>query len=121
MASELAQRISARVGAELNSSAKTQEELAKHLGVTQPMISRRLAGKYAFPLNELPLLAGFFGITVADLCDERGQAADNSGQHSVSPAPTHIPQDPPKVEGDAGSRERLDRPAATQDAERKSA
>ena len=36
--------------------------------------------------------------------EPEGRAAENSGQHTVSPAPT--------LQGEPGSRERLDRPAA---------
>jgi hypothetical protein len=38
-----------------------------------------------------------------------GRSADKSGQHPVSPAPKTL------AEGDAGSRERMDRPAAAHD------
>lgn len=53
--------------------------------------------------NEVRYPVEDFEAWLAGLTDDVGRAAENSGQHAVSPAPSP---------GDAGSRERLDRPAA---------
>jgi transcriptional regulator with XRE-family HTH domain len=88
---------------------RKQADLAQYLDVTQSAISRRLAGKQPFPLADLAEVARFLEVPLASLIpgsagdDVAGQAVGNSGQHSVSSAP---------VDGDAESRERLDRPAA---------
>lgn len=66
----LPQQVAKRVKHELAATGRTQRELAEHLKVSNPMISYRLAGRYSFPLHELPAVAEFFGITVADLLDE---------------------------------------------------
>lgn len=86
MPTEFAKRLSKRIQTELDKHGITQEQFAEALGVQQSTISRRLAGKHAFPLTDLPVIADLFGITVSDLLG--GQAADQSEQHSVSPAPT---------------------------------
>ena len=79
-----------------------QKQLAERIDMKPAMLSHRLQGRTALSLHEIDLIAGALDVPVATLLRVTGQAADNSGQHSVSPA--HA--------GESGSRERLDRPAA---------
>lgn len=44
---------------------KQQTDLAKYLGVTQGTISRRLAGKLPFRIQDLESIAAFLGVDVA--------------------------------------------------------
>lgn len=108
MAYTFTQRIADTVKAALKNTARTQTELADHLGITQPNISRRLRGEQPFRLEEIAGIADFFGTTVEAVIG--GRAAGNSGQHTVSPAPTHM--DPPRASREAESGK--DRPAATE-------
>lgn len=103
MAQTFAERIAAKIATELKAAGRTQTQLADHLGIAQPNVSKRFRGVQPFPLDDLPKVAEFLGTTIEKLLG--GQAAENSGQHSVSPAPT-------PAKGEPGSRERLDRPAA---------
>ena len=99
MAYKFTERIATLVAADLKAHGRTQQQLADHLGITQPNVSKRLRGESPFTLDELPKIAEFFGTTIEHLLE--GRAADNSGQHTVSPAPTlKTPQ------GEPGSRER---------------
>lgn len=56
---------------------ENQTVLAAVLGVTQPGISERLAGKRAWRTADLEALAKHYGVTVADLVadDESGEDA----------------------------------------------
>jgi len=75
MASEYSQSIADRVTKRLAATDQTQTQLAAALGVTQTTISRRCAGKNDWPIGDLPLVAGFFGITLAELTDPASAAA----------------------------------------------
>ncbi len=75
MTSSLTHVIAERVRVELNTSARTQQELATYLGISQPGISRRLAGLYAFSVHELPKVAEFFGLSVNELLERKQQAS----------------------------------------------
>lgn len=86
MAYALPQRVATNINHLLATQGRTQAELASHVHVTQSMISRRLAGRYAWPLRELPLIAEFFGVAVDSLLGEP-EPQRKSGQHPVSPAP----------------------------------
>lgn len=80
------------VRGEMLHQGKSQTELAMALGITQQAFSRRLLGKVAFDVNELTTLAAVLDVDVQQLLPSvsgvRGVAAQNSGQHTVSPAPT---------------------------------
>lgn len=104
-----AQRIAIRIAAELKNAGRTQTQLADHLGITQPRVSARFRGVNPFTLDDIPKVAEFLGCTVEDLLG--GQAADNSGPHSVSPAPTL--KNPPRASREAESG--MDRPAAAEE------
>lgn len=85
----------------------TGKALAERIGMGQRSMSKRLVGAVVFKAAEVAQIADVLGIPVAELlrvADGVGRAAGNSGDHSVSPAPASP--------GDAGSRERLDGPAA---------
>jgi transcriptional regulator with XRE-family HTH domain len=71
MAQTLSQRIAATVRDRLADEGRTQTELAKYLGITQPNITRRLNGEYSFATNELESVAAFFGIALTDLIGGR--------------------------------------------------
>lgn len=71
MAYELPQQIANKVKNALADQELTQSALAAHLGVSQSMISRRLAGVYAWPLHELAPLAEFLGISVNELLSSK--------------------------------------------------
>lgn len=94
MTQSLTQQVAERVKQELADTGRTQKQLAEHLNVSGPLISCRLSGKYAFPLSEMPAVAAFFGLSVADLLG--GQAAAGveqpvtQGMHPVSPAPDAV-------------------------------
>jgi transcriptional regulator with XRE-family HTH domain len=104
VAKTLPLRIAANLRALLADRSMRQQELADILGVAQGTVSRYLAASRTPRVVELERIAEVFGITIGELCDSDavGGAAQNGGQHTVSPAPL----------GDAGSRERLDGPAA---------
>lgn len=90
----------------------TLAEVQKRLKVSRStMLRRRQRGlppraikvgrEVRYPVDE-------FEAWFKSLKDDVGRAADNSGQYPVSPAPT-------PEQGESGSRERLDRPAAYTD------
>lgn len=107
MTTTFAKRIATRIAAELKAAGRTQTQLADHLGIAQPNVSKRFRGLTSFSLDDMPKVAEFLGCSVEDLIG--GPAAGNSGQHSVSPAPTHV--GPPRASREAESGK--DRPAAT--------
>jgi excisionase family DNA binding protein len=87
----------------------TTAEVQKRLQVSRAVLYRwrregvgpraiKLGSAVRYPVADLEAW-------LAGLTDDVGQAAGNSGQHTVSPAPS-------PVEGESGSRERLDGPAA---------
>lgn len=98
MAYDLSWRIANWVRAELIVTGRTQAQLAEHLGIGQPAVSRRLRGKHPFLVDELTKIAEYFGVSVADVID--GRIADNSGHHSVSPAPSLPPRASQEAESD---------------------
>jgi len=84
-----------------------QKELAERIGVKPAMLSHRLQGRTPLSLHEVDLIAGALDVPVSTLLEVTGEAARNSGQHSVSSAPA----------GESDSRERLDGPAARHEEE----
>ena len=96
------EQIAANVRVELARHNMRQKELAERIDMTPAMLNKRLHGRTPLSVHEIDRIAGALHVPVATLLHVTGQAADNSGQHSVSPAPA----------GEPGSRERLDRPAA---------
>lgn len=68
-------QIGQNVKAELIRLGVGQEKLAEVLGVTQPQISRRLAGSIGFEAAELVRIAAELGIPAARLVDVATPAA----------------------------------------------
>lgn len=48
----------------------SQRRLGEVLGLTQPPLSKRLAGKVAFDMDEIEAIAAFFDVPVTDLFDD---------------------------------------------------
>ena len=61
------ERVSANVRAEIARKRLTQTEMAKALGMTQQMLSRRVNGYVEFSVNELVALATLLGTTTEHL------------------------------------------------------
>ena len=55
------------VRAWMGRTGTTQVDLAEVLGISQPNLSARLQGKTAFVIHDLAVIAGYFGVTLADL------------------------------------------------------
>lgn len=68
------QRVAANVRAELGRHRRSQTELGQALGLTQSAVSRRLAGKVAFDIDELHTMAEWLGVTLAVLLGEQAAA-----------------------------------------------
>ena len=68
------------IKSEFNRTGKTQKDLAKHLGVTHPQISRLLSGKRQLKANEIGPVAEFFG----------GQVPAWIGQGNVVPVVGYV-------------------------------
>lgn len=101
------EQIAANVRVELARHNMRQKELAKRIDMKPAMLSHRLQGRTALSLHEIDRIAGALDVPLSTLLDVTGQAADNSGQYSVSSAPA----------GESESRERLDGPAARHEGE----
>lgn len=56
-----------RVRAEMAAQRRTQGELAEALGITVPMVRRRMAGEVAFSAVELARTARFLDVSVDSL------------------------------------------------------
>ncbi len=65
----------------------SQAELAEVLGVSQSNVSYRLRGKTAFVIHDLAIIAGYLGITVADLLGTVGTSPIVLPQNAENPAP----------------------------------
>jgi len=59
----------ATIRAELARRNSTQSALAAHLQLSQPAVSRRMAGKVAWRVGELAAAADFFGLPASKLID----------------------------------------------------
>ena len=102
------QDISAAIRATVQRRGVKQKWLADQLHIPPSQFGRRLRGEAKFTTPQIIGIAQVLGITETELlADATGQAADNSGQHSVSSAPA----------GESDSRERLDGPAARHEEE----
>lgn len=99
-------QVASNVRVELARHNLRQKELAERIDMKPAMLSHRLQGRTALSLHEVDLIASALDVPVATLLHVTGQAAENSGQHSVSSAPI------PSAAGESESRERLDGPAA---------
>jgi predicted XRE-type DNA-binding protein len=64
----------------------SQTELAEVLGVSQSNVSYRLRGKTAFVIHDLAIIAGYLGITVADLLGPVGTSPIILPQETENPA-----------------------------------
>lgn len=60
-------RVAANIRAELARHRTSGSALARHLGIPQSAVSRRLNGHVAFDLDQLPAIAEFLGVPVAAL------------------------------------------------------
>lgn len=69
------QRVGARVRAAMSDAGVTQERLAGVLGISQPQLSKRLAGLIGFDAVELQKAADLLAVPVADLIQEPERAA----------------------------------------------
>ena len=65
MPTDVRQHIAAEVRAELARQNKTQREIAEVLGLPQPSVQLRLAGKRSFRAEELAKLAESLGVPVS--------------------------------------------------------
>lgn len=63
----LASRVAGAIRAEMAWQKRTGVDLARHLEMAQPTISKRLNGETAFDLVEFEKVAQWLGITPADL------------------------------------------------------
>lgn len=63
-------RVGAIVRERLSQTGDSQAKLAAAIGLSQPGISDRLAGKIPFDVNELAAAAEFLGCTAAELLGE---------------------------------------------------
>lgn len=68
-------QIAANVRAEATRRAITGQQVARHLGLTQPATSRRMHGHVEFTASEIERLAHLFGVPVSRLYEE-GPARD---------------------------------------------
>ena len=103
MRNSLTDNVATAVRVELARRGWRVNQLAKASGISAATLSHRLNGRTPFKLAEIAQIADALGVPDSHILAGAGQAADNSGQHSVSPAPT----------GEPGSRERLDGPATS--------
>lgn len=65
MPNDVRSRIAAAVRAEMARQQKTQDDLAELLGIVQPSVSLRLAGKRSFRGEELAALAEWLQVPVS--------------------------------------------------------
>jgi transcriptional regulator with XRE-family HTH domain len=62
-------RITVRITDRMRANGATGKDLARELGVDPAAVSRKLAGRHPWRVDELPTVAGFLGVRVADLLD----------------------------------------------------
>lgn len=74
MAVSTKQAVSGEVRAHAARRNLTQRQLAAEIGMPPSTLSRRMVGEQAWDLDDLDVLAEFFGIAVRDLIPEK--AAD---------------------------------------------
>lgn len=65
MPNDVRAKIAAEVRAEMARQCKTQRDAAAALGLPQPNVQLRLAGKRAFRAEELAVLADWLGVPAA--------------------------------------------------------
>lgn len=63
----LRQRVAAEIRAEMARQRRTGTELAKVIGCSQQSASRRINGGRGLDLDDLPLIAEWLGVDMADL------------------------------------------------------
>lgn len=66
-APDLADFVATEIRAEMARKKRTGVELARHLGMAQPTISKRLNGETPFDLLELGKVASWLGVPVSSL------------------------------------------------------
>lgn len=59
--------VAANVRAELARSGKTQEDIARVLGLTRQSVSLRLLGQVEFRVSEIQLIADYLGVSISTL------------------------------------------------------
>lgn len=65
-------RALARIKDEMRARDISQDDLADHLGVTQPTVQRILAGKIQLLVDDLAALANRVGVPLSEVLRERG-------------------------------------------------
>jgi transcriptional regulator with XRE-family HTH domain len=111
MVSTTSESVATAIRMQLVLRKMTGRTLASRIGMGERSLSKRLTGVVTFKADEVARIADALDVPVGELLrspDHTGQAAENSGQHTVSSAPAPEP-------GESESRERLDRPAAYPD------
>jgi transcriptional regulator with XRE-family HTH domain len=68
-AAGLNRRITDRIAERMRVNGATGKDLARELGIDPAAVSRKLAGRHPWRVDELPTVAGFLGVRVADLLD----------------------------------------------------
>jgi hypothetical protein len=58
-----------RITDRMRANGATGKDLARELGVDPAAVSRKLAGRHPWRVDELPTVAVFLGVRVADLLD----------------------------------------------------
>ena len=79
----LTERVAAEVRSLMGRYEVTQVMLSEVLGVSQPQVGARLRGAVAFNVNEVALLADYFGVSPAELLGE--QVAPRPGPDGGQP------------------------------------
>ena len=69
-ASNPRQMVAAEIRALLGRRGMSQSQLSQVIGISQPQLSKRLKGLIPFDLDELVLLADYFGVSVGSLFGE---------------------------------------------------
>lgn len=64
MSTPIDERVAAEVRAAMARSRERQSDVATATGISQPSLSRRLAAKASFTVDELERLARHFGLTI---------------------------------------------------------
>lgn len=70
--------VNRNIKAELARSGFRQSDLAQHLNIGAPALSRRLGGSVPWTVDELTLAATFLKVPMADLITERPTTTEES-------------------------------------------
>jgi transcriptional regulator with XRE-family HTH domain len=69
------QRVAANVRAELGRHRRSQGDLGRALGRSQPYVSRRLNGTVSFGVDEVAAIAAWLGVPVSALLEDPAAVA----------------------------------------------